>query len=341
MTQPPSGAPPGPPPGPPLGPERLAKLLEHAVRHVTAPDDALDRIHRGVRRRRAAHRAGTVLLAVAVLAGGGSAALAVTSGRVPPRLASAADAQATRPVTAQTTSMDHSAPSGKQLAPVPTPSAGFSAADAASPQASSRFDVEASPTAGWDMDGDGRPDTAAIVPVGNAKTTSQFMLVVQLTQLGTQTVRFTATSMTDMPPHGPVIVGAADAAHDGRAELFVQVDAGCCTEFWTIFRLVNGHVGQLTASGVPVAFAVGGSVLNNGGFSCAGPDLVVRFYREQSGGPATYAFQAVRDTYRWAGATLVLVSRQTTTIRGAPADPALAAYRGVSCGSLPQYEPVR
>lgn len=191
------------------------------------------------------------------------------------------------------------------------------------------------------MDGDRRPDTATIVPVGNAKTTSQFMLVVRLTRLGTQTVSFTATSQTDMPPYRPVIVGAADAAHDGHAELFVQVDAGCCTEYWAIFRLANGHVRQMTASGVPVAFAVGGSALDNGGFSCAGPDLVVSFYNEQSGGPATYTFQAIRETYRWAGATLVLVSRQTTTIRGAPADPALADYRGVSCGNLPQYEPVR
>ena len=162
-----------------------------------------------------------------------------------------------------------------------------------------------------------------------------------MTRLGTQAVPFTAASQTAMPPHGPVLVGAADAAHDGHAELFVQVDAGCCTEYWAIFRLANGHVRQMTASGVPVAFAVGGSGLDSGGFSCAGPDLVVSFYREQSGGPVTYTFQATRETYRWAGATLILVSRDSTTIRGGPADPALAGYRGVSCGSLPQYQAVR
>jgi hypothetical protein len=66
-----------------------------------------------------------------------------------------------------------------------------------------------------------------------------------------------------------------------------------------------------------------------------------RFICRAPGGPAAHTFQAIRENYRWAGATLVLVSRQTTTIRGAPADPALAGYRGVSCGNLPQYEPVR
>jgi len=198
---------------------------------------------------------------VAVLAGGGSAALAVTSGRGPSELASSANARASGPLAAQTTSADRSVPSGKVLAPLPAPSAG------------------------WDMDGDGRPDTATIIPV------------VHLTRLGTQAVPFAATSQTGMPPRGPVIVGAADAAHDGHAELFVQVDAGC--------RLANGHLRQMTVSGAPVAFAVGGSILDNGGFSCAGPDLVVSFYN------------------------------------GAPADSSLADYRGVSCGSLPQYEMVR
>jgi hypothetical protein len=188
------------------------------------------------------------------------------------------------------------------------------------------------------MDGDGRPDTATIVPMGNAKTTSSFQLVVHLTRLGAQAVPFTATSVTDMPPHGPVIVGAVDAAHDGHAELFVQVDAGCCTEFWTIFRLVNGRVRQMTISGEPARLAVGGSVMNNGGFSCAGPDLAVYAYQP---GTRSGTFLATRDTYRWAAAALVLASQQQTTIHGPPVDPALAEYSGVSCGDLPQYVSAR
>ena len=109
------------------------------------------------------------------------------------------------------------------------------------------------------------------MPVGNARTTFSFLLVVRAAAQGTQTVPFSATSVTSMPPLGPVVVGAANAAKDGHTELFLMVDAGCCTEFWTIFRLVNGHVVQVRLAGAPVRLAVGGSVTDNGGFSCAGP----------------------------------------------------------------------
>jgi hypothetical protein len=318
-----------PPPYRPLGPERLSELLDDAVRHVTARADALDRIRQGTRRRRAVRRAGVVLLAVAVLAGGGSTALAVTSGRGPIG-SSAADAVQQRatvgPTPAETSAYLPAAPGRKALA---APSAS-SPADSAADVGRSSLGQPVS----WDVDGDGRADTVTIVPVGNVKTTSSFLLAVRLTKLGTQKVPFTATSKTDMPPRGPVIIGGADAAHDGHAEIFVQVDSSCCSEYWSIFRLVGGRIRQMTIAGYPAAIAVGGSVLNNGGFSCTGPDLVIHFFNEQSGGPTIYRFQAIRDTYRWAGAALVLVSRQTTTIRGTPADPALTTYTGVTCGGL-------
>jgi hypothetical protein len=353
--RPPVGPPQGPPQRPPLGSERLAELLEDAVRHVTAPGDALDRIRRGVRRRRTARRAGAVLLAVAVLAGGVSTALAVTSG--PSGLASSAnapaaadaqdtanappaadaqdtaDAPATRPTTADATTTaarDGQAPtSGRVLAPVPSPgSSGNLAAKAAAPPGGQ---ASLGQLATWDIDGDGRPDTTTLVAVGNAESTSSFQLVVHLTGLGTQTVPFTATSARFMPPHGPVIIGAADAAHDGHAELFVQVDSGCCTEFWTIFRLVNGKVRQMIMAGHPVLIAVGGTVMNNAGFSCAGADLVVYAYQA---GTTANMFLASRETYRWAGAALVLASQRQTTIHGTAQDPVLATYSGVTCGGL-------
>lgn len=348
---PPQGSPVGPPQRPPLGSERLTELLEDAVRHVTAPGDALDRIRRGVRRRRTARRAGAVLFAVAVLAGGGSTALAVTSGHGPSGLASsanapaatdtpaaadaqaAADAPATRPTTADATTTaawDGQAPtSGRVVAPTPSPgSSGNLAAKAAAPPVGQ---TSLGQPAIWDIDGDGRPDTATLVAVGNAESTSSFQLVVHLTQLGTQTVPFTATSARFMPPYGPVIIGAADAAHDGHAELFVQVDSGCCTEFWTIFRLVNGQVRQMIMAGHPVSIAVGGTVTNNAGFSCAGADLVVYAYQA---GTTAGTFLASRETYRWAGAALVLASQQQTTIHGTARDPVLATYSGVTCGGL-------
>jgi hypothetical protein len=318
-----------PPSRRPLRPERLSELLDDAVRHVTVRADALDRIRQGTRRRRAVHRAGVVLLAVAVLAGGGSTALAVTSGRGPINSSAAAAVQqraTAGPTPAETSAYLPAMPGSKALAPSAASPADSAVADVGQPSAGQ--------AASGDIDGDGRPDTITIVPAGRAKTTSSFLLVVHLTELGTQKVPFTATSQTDMPPHGPVVIGTADAARNDHAEIFVQVDSSCCSEFWSIFRLVNGRIRQMTIAGYPVAIAVGGSVLNNGGFSCTGPDLVIHFYNEQSGGPTVYRFQAIRDTYRWAGAALVLVSRQVTAIRGTPADPALATYSGVTCGGL-------
>jgi hypothetical protein len=190
----------------------------------------------------------------------------------------------------------------------------------------------------WVIDGLARPAArVTIVPVGGARTTFSFLLVVRTARYGTQTVPFTATSVKDMPPDGPVIVGTADAAKDGHTELFVMVDTGCCTQFWTIFRLVGGHIAQVSLSGAPVRLSVGGSVMHNFGFSCTGPYLVTYSYAGQAGSPTPLTFLATRDTYRWVGASLVLVSQRHETIRGLT-NPELAAYSGVSCGGLPQYE---
>jgi hypothetical protein len=193
-------------------------------------------------------------------------------------------------------------------------------------------------SAAWVIDGPSQPAAhVAIVPVGNARTTFSFLLEVHTARYGTQTVPFSATSVTDMPPFGPVVVGSANAAKDGHTELFVMVDAGCCTEFWTIFRLVDGHVVQVRLAGAPVRITVGGSGTDNGGFSCAGPYLVTYSYAYRPAAAGTrLTFLATRDTYRWAGATLVLVSQRQATIRG-ERNPELATYSGVSCAALPQY----
>ena len=76
--------------------------------------------------------------------------------------------------------------------------------------------------ASWDIDRDGRPDTATIVPVGNARTTASFLLVVHLTRLATQAVPFTGTSVAGMQPAParlrPLAVPYAGAVtgHGGR-----------------------------------------------------------------------------------------------------------------------------
>jgi hypothetical protein len=387
---------------PPLSPERLTRLLDDAVRPVTARPGSLDRIREGTRRRRPPRRAGVVALAAAVIAGGTATALVLTSGAGPARIASppasAANSQARSsansrveagaPAAGQTRTAVPtaalSAPSAAQSAQSAVPTAAFSAAPSAAPSAAQSAAPSAAQSAApsavpsaassaapsaarsappsvgpsappsanrpaaaglpsgasagtWAIDGPGQPAApVSIVPVGHARTTFSFLLVVRTATHGTQTVPFSATSATDMSPLGPVVVGAANAAKDGHTELFVLVDAGCCTEFWTIFRLVNGHVVQVKLAGVPVRLAVGGSVTDNGGFSCAGPNLVTSTYAYQATSGTRETFLATRDTYRWAGASLVLVSQRKTTIRGAQ-NPELAQYTGVSCGALPQY----
>jgi hypothetical protein len=68
---------------PQLSPERLARLLDQAVGQVTPAPGTLDRIHRGVRRRRWLRRAGAAVLCAAVLAGGGVTVLTVAPGGGP------------------------------------------------------------------------------------------------------------------------------------------------------------------------------------------------------------------------------------------------------------------
>jgi hypothetical protein len=388
---------------PPLSPERLTRLLDDAVRPVTARPGALDRIRHGVRRRRTARRAGVVVLAAALVAGGTATALVMTPGGGPARITafgpsapvSSAAAKAAPPIgRTRTAALPAAAPSGAVPSPAPSgavpspapsgavPSAARSArpsfagsAPSSSPPSSSASSSSApsassappsavrsvsapavrsaSPSANqpaatgippavssgaWAVDGLARPAArVAIVAVGNPRTTVSFLLVVHTARYGTQTVPFSATSGADMPPFGPVIVGAADAAKDGHTELFVLVDAGCCTEFWTIFRLVNGHIAQVSLDGAPVRLAVGGSVTYNAGFSCDGPHLVTYTYAYETASGTRMKFLATRDTYRWAGASLLLVSQRQVTIRG-ERNPELAEYSGVSCGGLPQYE---
>jgi hypothetical protein len=144
---------------PMLSPERLAELLDDAVRHVTARGDALDRIRRGVRRRRAARRAGAVLLTVAVLAGSGSTALALTSASGPSRLASSAAAgkQPSTGPTPAATAAYQAVPPKRALAAGPSGDyAASSAAKAAIPSAAKAAIPSSGQVASWDIDGDGQ-----------------------------------------------------------------------------------------------------------------------------------------------------------------------------------------
>lgn len=318
----------------PLTPERLARLLDEAVQTVTQRPGTFDRISRGIRRRRVARRASVPLLAAAMIAIGGVTALAVApdgppASRLPMAVPTAQAAQSTQAAYSAPSDQQGMFPPAKlqpaKLRSAPPRPASSSVAAQIIPPAINGGDLRALDSTGL--------GPATIEPVGNAEITSSFLLVVHTASFGTQAVPFSAAPAKNMPPAGPVIVGSADAAGDGLTELFVQVDMGCCTEFWTIFRLVNGRLSQVSLSGKPVRLAVSDTA---SGFSCGGPahDLVTYGYQNESSG----TFLATTSTYRWAGASLVLVSRQRTTVRGLAARAQLAGYTGVSCGDLPRYQ---
>ena len=289
----------------PLDADRLARLLEDAVGSIRPRADALDSIRRGARRRRATHRTVAVAAVFAIFVGGAIAYAAVRGGTQPTGPASGATARHSRSAS----------PTGPAAKPA-------GAHD-------------------WDIDGDGRPDSARIVPLGKGDRNTRFQLVVKMSSLGTQRIPFTAASAIKSPPNGPQIVGSVDADSDGRAEIFIMIDSGAATQFWTIFKLVNHRITQVTIAGQPASLSVGGSVMDNSGFSCGRPrgDLVIYGYGALSFGAGSQKWSVQRDTYRWAGARLVLVSKHSSTIRASPRSPQLAKYAGVRCGSLPQYTP--
>jgi hypothetical protein len=167
----------------------------------------------------------------------------------------------------------------------------------------------------------------AVSQLANGALTSHFLLTARTVRSGTQSIPFTVTSTRAMPVAEPVVVGSADAAGDGATEIFVLVNEGCCKQVWTIFRLLNGHLAQVSLRGRPVELTVGDTV-GSSGFSCDGAahELLVYGYRPGRAGP----FLA---TYRWSGASLVPVSRQR-----AKQLPQLTWLTDeVSCGGLPQY----
>jgi hypothetical protein len=197
-----------------------------------------------------------------------------------------------------------------------------------------------SPAPGWqpvgDVDGDGRRDRARLVYLGGYGP-GNWELVVDMTSLGQQAVRFTGDPVLPGGTDAPTIAGSADADRDGRAEIFVKVGSGASTQFWTIFTLAGRQIRQVTSQGQPVRLAVNGTLTHQAGFRCDGAQFVTVSEGTELPGYITWIYEV--DTYTWQGSTLVLVSKQTGQVTSArPGDPP-AAYSGVSCGDLPQYAP--
>ena len=197
-----------------------------------------------------------------------------------------------------------------------------------------------SPAPGWqavgDVDGDGRRDRARLVYLGGYGP-GNWELVVDMTTLGQQAVRFTGDPVLPGNIDAPTIAGSVTADRDGHADIFVKVSSGASTQFWTIFKLVGRQIRQVTSQGQPVRLAVNGTLTHQDGFRCDGAQFVTVSEGTELPDYITWVYE--RDTYAWSGAELVLVSKQTGQVTSArPGNPP-AAYSGVSCGDLPQYAP--
>lgn len=211
---------------------------------------------------------------------------------------------------------------------------------ATSPPASAGRPPAISPARGraaadWDVDGDGRRDRARLVNLGGDGP-GNWELVVDMTTLGQQAVRFTGSPVLPGNTAAPTIAGSVDADRDGHAEVFVKADSGASTEFWTIFKLVGRHIVQVTSHGQAARLAVNGSVTHQDGFRCNGTQLVT-VHEGVARNYTTWSYE--RDTYTWEGSTLVFVFKQTGRVTSAPAGNPPAAYSGVGCGDLPRYAP--
>jgi hypothetical protein len=79
-----------------------------------------------------------------------------------------------------------------------------------------------------DVDGDGHADRARLVYLGGAGP-DNWELVVDMTRLGQQAVRFTGDPVLPGNTAAPTIAGSADAEPSGRAQVFVKVTAGAST----------------------------------------------------------------------------------------------------------------
>jgi len=214
------------------------------------------------------------------------------------------------------------------------------ASSATSSSTSAGQSLAISSARGWqavgDVDGDGRPDRARLVYLGGYGP-DNWGLVVDMTTLGQQAVRFTGDPVLPGNTAAPTIAGSADADRDGHAEIFVKTTAGASTQFWTIFKLAGRQLRQVTIGGKPVRLAVNGSLTHQGGFRCDGARFVTVSEATEPPRYTTWTYE--RDTYAWSGAELVPVSTRTGQVTAAKPGSPPAAYSGVSCGDLPQLAP--
>ena len=304
----------------------LRATLADVVNTTDEPSGLADRLVAGAPRRRTPHRVQAWLghrwvppaLAAAAVAIVAVATVATVSATLADR-----PTRPTHPTPTLSPPPTSSAPTSPPTSSAPT----SSPPPSTSPPPSARPPAERT-AADWDIDGDSRPDDGRLVFLGGTGP-NNWQLVVDLSRLGRQTIPF--TGQIALPGSADLsIAGSVDADHDGHAEIFVMDQYGANTESWTIFKLGDQHIVQVSAASQPVDLTVGGSVTHADGFRCAGGTLTTT--SEALVPPEDKTLSYRRTTYAWDGVQLRQTSQQNGTFTG-PLD------AGVDCGDLPQVAP--
>jgi hypothetical protein len=175
-----------------------------------------------------------------------------------------------------------------------------------------------------DVDGDRPADHLQIIVEDGAP-----VLVADMSGLGHQSLPVPIDQeILDQQRSGrPFTFAAIDIASTVRAEIFVEVSHGASTGFLTMFRLVAGHLTQMTLDGQPVNLGLNGSVGHQSVIGCGTGTLI-------SAGWGTNdqfkTFDGQRDEYSLVNARLVLLRSTTHTFQaddmGAPVGLAAAGY---------------
>ncbi len=151
-----------------------------------------------------------------------------------------------------------------------------------------------------DVDGDGIADTVTTTADGSGSTAT---VVADLSRLGRQTVSVATT-------YPPAILGIVDVDKDGYSEIFVQVDQGASTAFFTVIKLVNGRLTQVTLDGQLARLALGGSVMHISSLGCTNGHLIEASWNSSD---QAQTYQGELDVYGFSGSQMVLLSKTTHT----------------------------
>ena len=193
-----------------------------------------------------------------------------------------------------------------------------------------------------DVDDDKKSDAVKLEKRG-----SDVFLVAELTRLGRQEVKVVGAEPRKpeegAPPiHDPRVLGFVDVDHDHLGEVFVEIEPDSPTASFTIFRVVNGRLVQMTLDGDPVKLPLDDSLTHVAAIGCGTGKLVTVSWGGFDCGKQM-CFDGERVVYALDGPALSMVGHSTHEFGpcddprlGCPRPAALkAAGYAVSCHPVP------